>query len=235
MKAICNVTLSPLRYESDDFSLMISQLLYGEKVDVLHVENGFAKVVTKFDEVTAWVDKRHLTEISEEQFNDDKGKVCRENFYANHPLGQQLILMGSELLEPHESIETQVEEIVKTAYQLLHTPYLLGGRSVMGLDASGFVQLVFKINGVYLPREASQQSERGEGLFFLDENRAGDIAFFENEEGEINHVGLMLDNNQIIHVFDRVRIDQLDSTGIYNQDLKKHTHQLRLVKRLLND
>lgn len=234
MKAICNLTITPLRYESEDFSLMISQLLYGEKVTVLEEYNGFLKVITQFDEVTGWVDKRHLTEITEDNFNDKEVKICRESFYATHEIGQQLILLGSELMGQKETIKTEVETIIKTAYELLHTPYLLGGRSVMGFDASGFVQMVFKVNGMNLPREACQQSELGESLFFLGENQAGDVAFFENEQGEINHVGLMLENNQIIHVHDRVRIDQLDTTGIYNDYEKKHTHKLRFVKRMFH-
>lgn len=234
MKAICNVTITPLRYESEDFSLMISQLLYGEKVSVLEEYKGFSKVLTKFDNVTAWVDKRHLTEISEDDFKDKNTKICSENFYAKHKLGQQLILLGSELMGQKETIKTEAEAIIKTAYELLHTPYLLGGRSIMGFDASGFVQMIFKINGIALPREACQQSKKGESLFFLGENQAGDVAFFENEQGEIIHVGLMLENNQIIHVHDRVRIDQLDTTGIYNADEKKHTHKLRFVKRMFH-
>lgn len=235
MKAICNVTISPLRQEGDDKSLMVSQLLYGEKVTVSDLKKGFAKVITKSDEVEAWIDARHLTEISENDFENDKIKVFKENFYAHQDIGHQLILLGSEMVGDSETIQPNAENVIKTACQLINTPYLLGGRSVMGLDASGFIQLIFKVNGVHLPRMAYQQADKGESLFFLAENQAGDVAFFENEEGEIVHVGLMLENNQIIHVYDRVRIDLLDSTGIYNTEEKKHTHQLRFVKRLLKD
>ncbi|PIE50457.1 MAG: hydrolase Nlp/P60 [Flavobacteriales bacterium] len=233
MKAICNVTITPLRINADELSLMISQLLYGEKVSVMAEEKGFVKVMTLFDSVEAWVDKRHLTMISEEECDDENQRVCRESFYASGEEGQQLVLLGSELMGRKQELKTEVSEIVKTAHQLLNTPYLLGGRSVMGFDASGFIQMVFKVNGMSLPREVDKQSEMGESLFFLGENQAGDLAFFENEHGDICHVGLMLEDNRIIHVHDRVRIDQLDSSGIFNADEKRHTHKLRFVKRLI--
>lgn len=83
-----------------------------------------------------------------------------------------------------------------------------------------------------MPRDAYQQAEKGQVLSFVEESKPGDLAFFENEEGNITHVGMMLENQQIIHAYGKVRIDSLDSTGIFNSDLNKHTHQLRLIKSL---
>ena len=122
----------------------------------------------------------------------------------------------------------------RTAKEFLNAPYLWGGKSFFGVDCSGFTQLVYKVNNVKLPRDAYQQAEVGEALSFVEESQPGDLAFFENAEGRIIHVGIMLDDQKIIHASGKVRIDTLDSTGIFNQEMNKHTHKLRFVKSILN-
>ena len=102
----------------------------------------------------------------------------------------------------------------------------------MGVDCSGFVQTVFKLAGNTLPRDAYQQAEIGNTLNFVDEAVAGDIAYFDNDEGRITHVGIMLDNKKIIHASGKVRIDLIDHYGIYNEETSNYTHKLRLIKRL---
>jgi cell wall-associated NlpC family hydrolase len=106
-------------------------------------------------------------------------------------------------------------------------------QSFFGIDCSGFVQLVYKIHGIFLPRESHQQAEIGEVLSFVEESKPGDLAFFENLEGQISHVGIMLEDQKIIHAFGKVRIDSLDSTGIFNKELNKHTHKLRFLRRVV--
>ena len=108
-----------------------------------------------------------------------------------------------------------------------------GGKSPLGVDCSGFTQLAYKINGYNLPRDAYQQVELGEPLNFVEEAQAGDLAFFDNEEGKIIHVGILLDNQQIIHASGQVRIDNFDHYGIFNTDTKKYSHTLRVIKRIL--
>jgi cell wall-associated NlpC family hydrolase len=90
--------------------------------------------------------------------------------------------------------------------------------------------LIYKVQGLALPREAQQQSEIGEVLSFVEESKPGDLAFFENEDGKICHVGMMLPDQKIIHASGKVRIDCLDSTGIFNKELNKHTHKLRFLR-----
>jgi cell wall-associated NlpC family hydrolase len=93
--------------------------------------------------------------------------------------------------------------------------------------------MTYRINGYNIPRDASQQVKLGETLSFIDESEAGDLAFFDNEGGEIIHVGLLLENHYILHAHGEVRIDRIDQTGIYNANLTKHTHRLRLIKKLI--
>ena len=112
------------------------------------------------------------------------------------------------------------DKIVEDALMYLNAPYLWGGRSPFGIDCSGLTQIVYKVNNVVIPRDASQQAELGVGYSFLEEAEAGDIAFFDNEEGKINHVGILIDKNRIIHASGKVRIDALDHQGIFNKETK---------------
>ena len=114
----------------------------------------------------------------------------------------------------------------------LNTPYLWGGRSPFGLDCSGFTQMVFKLNGIKLKRDAWQQAEEGKTLSFLEEAQQDDLAFFDNEDGKIVHVGILLGKEKIIHASGKVRTDKLDHQGIYNAEIKKYTHRLRVIKRI---
>jgi cell wall-associated NlpC family hydrolase len=123
--------------------------------------------------------------------------------------------------------------IAKTAFLYLNTPFLWGGKTPFGIDAAGFTQMVYKLCGYHLSRDAKSQASQGEVLSFIEESEAGDLAFFDNEEGEIIHVGIILNDYHIIHAHGKVRIDTLDHSGIFNKDLQKHTHKLRIIKKLM--
>ena len=123
-------------------------------------------------------------------------------------------------------------EIVHKAFLFLNTPYLWGGKTPFGIDCSGFTQLVYKLCGHTLLRDAKDQATQGEVLSFIEESEPGDLAFFDNEEGVITHVGIIMQDYFIIHASGKVRIDVLDHSGIYNTDTKKHTHKLRVIKRI---
>jgi cell wall-associated NlpC family hydrolase len=87
--------------------------------------------------------------------------------------------------------------------------------------------------GHNLPRNASQQIECGRMISFVEEARAGDLAFFDNEEGEIVHVGICLGQGRILHASGEVRMDHLDHQGIFCSDKRKYTHHLRILKRII--
>ena len=125
------------------------------------------------------------------------------------------------------------EQIRENAFLYLNAPYQWGGRSPFGLDCSGFTQMVFKLVHIQLFRDAAQQSTQGEGVSFLNEAMTGDLAFFDNEEGYITHVGILFDNNSIIHCSGKVKVDMLDHEGIYDLSQNKYTHKLRLIKRII--
>jgi cell wall-associated NlpC family hydrolase len=103
----------------------------------------------------------------------------------------------------------------------------------LGIDCSGFTQIVYKINGIPLDRDASQQALQGQTLSFIEESEAGDLAFFDDPEGNITHVGLLLEDHHIIHASGCVRIDRIDQSGIFNSETQSHTHKLRFIKKMI--
>lgn len=233
-KGICTVSVAAIRAEESHQSEMTSQLLYGETVDILESKGKFIKVKMDFDGYEGWIDAQQISEISEEYFLERKTELVLNpiQMYKTSQ-GPILLSIGSEVnSEKTEPSFLNVETVSETAKQFLNVPYLWSGRSFFGIDCSGFVQLIYKVHGISLPREAQQQSEIGEVLSFVEESKPGDLAFFENEEGKITHVGMMLSDYQIIHASGKVRIDSLDSTGIFNKELNKHTHRLRFLRSI---
>ena len=231
-KGICTVSVAAIRAEQSHQSEMTSQILYGETVDILEKAAKFIKIKMHFDGYEGWVDVQQISEISEEYFQERKTELV-QNTLQMYSTSQGVILLsiGSEVnSEKADPIFLKTEKVSETAQKFFNVPYLWSGRSFFGIDCSGFVQLVYKVHGISLPREAHQQSEVGEVLSFVEESKPGDLAFFANLDGQISHVGMMLEDQNIIHAYGKVRIDSLDSTGIFNKELNKHTHKLRFLR-----
>ena len=234
-KGICTVSVASLRAENSHQSELTSQLLYGETVDILKVSGDFYKVKMHFDGYEGFVSTNQISLVSEDFLSKRKVEILQKNYhFYDLPEGNVLLSLGSEINSESDISLPKLtsENIFETAKQFLNVPYLWSGRSFFGIDCSGFVQLVYKLYGISLPRNSSQQAEIGEVLSFVEESKPGDLAFFENEEGQICHVGMMLNHQEIIHAFGKVRVDSLDSTGIFNKDLKKHTHKLRFLRSI---
>ena len=234
---ICNLSAIALRKEPRHGSEMVSQLLYNELYMVLDKTLEWVLVQTDIDRYQGWIQAKQFSAMSDEGFNLLKG---RKPYLINKPFAEfrgKVLTLGTPLYEPHsDTIEAPTvfnpEMMVTYAKMLLDAPYLWGGRTIFGIDCSGLVQVCARLSGLLLPRDASQQMNCGELVYFLQETQPGDLAFFGNEEGHITHVGIIIGDEQIIHASGQVRIDYLDQTGIFNKERNEHTHRLQVIKRL---
>lgn len=258
MYGICNLSIVPCRAEPSGKSEMVTQLLLGEHFVILEEKEEWIKIKTAIDNYECWISHKQFSPIREKTFTELQNNPAIQtnelfSLIIDKENGTTLpIVMGSKLpsfdkglfkLEENsayqfegttsENKKPNPKDILETAFQFLNTPYLWGGRTCWGIDCSGFTQLVYSVNGFQLPRDAYQQAETGSALSFVEEAEPGDLAFFDNEEGKITHVGIILENNQIIHASGRVRIDKLDHYGIFHSERKKYSHLLRVIKRVL--
>jgi gamma-D-glutamyl-L-lysine dipeptidyl-peptidase len=253
MYGIANLSIVPIRSEARDASEQVSQLLFGETFLVLEQNKQWTKIQCVFDAYEGWIDTKQFLALTEEQFLklDKYDKKFNTNLVefltkANNEL--TTIVLGADVTSTQpNALDINIysfdgdstvgikakNNLIKTALLYLNSPYLWGGKSPFGIDCSGFTQMVYKLNGYKLYRDAYQQAEQGEPLSFIEESEPGDLAFFDNEDGKITHVGILMNDNYIIHASGKVRIDRLDHLGIYNVDNGKHTHKLRVIKKII--
>ena len=243
---ICNLSIVPVRIVDSDKSEMINQLIYGDIIEILEEKEKWIKIKSVFDDYIGWIDKKQYFKIDDNitlDLNKPVYSIDLVEFIENNNNELVTIPIGSDVsnisLMNHKfdgktiSGKNNRNYIVSTALTFLNSPYLWGGKTPFGIDCSGFTQMVYKINGYKLSRDAKDQANQGETLSFIEESEAGDLAFFNNDQGDIIHVGIILQNNHIIHASGKVRIDRIDHSGIYNNDLNKHTHSLRYIKKII--
>lgn len=252
---ICNLSIVPLRIEPNDGSEMVSQLLFGEHFKILEARKKWSKIRISFDNYEGWIDNKQFEEITEEIYlsivnsetiltselidfaTDNKQQFITVPIGACLPFyNKQKLQISSTTFSYDGNIisgKKSKESIIETAFKFLNAPYLWGGKTPFGIDCSGFTQMVYKLCGYKLLRDATQQATQGDVLSFIEESEPGDLAFFDNNEGVITHVGIIMKDNYIIHAHGKVRVDRLDHSGIFNIDTHKHTHKLRVIKKII--
>jgi len=242
----CNLSIVPLRAEASHRSEMVSQVLFGEAFEILEEEVDFVKIKMLDTGYEGWIQRNQFAPFDPASPVFDKvvnidGAVAVSDSHTVHlvhgtRVGHQEINIGDEVFRVTgnlhiPSLDDFDHEFEKLVAFYSNAPYLWGGRSNFGIDCSGFSQAVYRHFGHDLPRDAWQQAEQGQTVDFLTEVKKGDLAFFDNENGRITHVGIMMDSATIIHASARIRIDKIDNEGIFNAELNKYTHRLRIVKR----
>lgn len=251
---IITLPLVPGRQEPSDKSEMVTQFTFGVHYKVLDQTEKWILIESAVDDYQCWIDKKQHRQIEEAEFSKISASTARIVLGSvgglKSPLGDIMqIPMGSILPEldtelginianKHFTFQGELangdaDNIDNIAKNLLHAPYLWGGKSIMGIDCSGFTQIVFRCCGINIPRDAYQQAEIGETVDFVDTAQCGDLVFFDNEEGRITHVGMILSPSKIIHASGSVRIDTIDHQGIFHNELGKYTHKTRIIKRFI--
>ncbi|MBI2729628.1 MAG: C40 family peptidase [Sphingobacteriales bacterium] len=250
--AVCCVPVASLRLAPSQASELSSQLLFGECCKILLNEKGWVLVQCQYDGYEGWCQINQLTEITVDDFlyakKDLAGGWVNDIIYNGQlmhiPFGSSLtgiingkgewkknILKFSGRVWNISTAKNDTKLLKEIIFAYLNSPYLWGGKSVFGVDCSGFTQMVYKFFNIVLPRDAQHQVEKGEAIGFLQEAILGDLAFFDNAEGNIIHAGIILGENEIIHAAGKVRIDKIDAQGILNTDTGERTHNLRIIKR----
>ena len=252
---ICNLGIVSVRKEPSHQSEMVNQLLFGEHFTITESNKSWSKIKTDFDEYEGYINNLQFFKITPSLFDQlssepfiYSGEIIDfissdDNDLLTIPLGSRLPFYQDKSLSIHEKMykfdgktlqgKLSKSEIIHTAFTYLNAPYLWGGKTPFGIDCSGFTQMVYKLCGYQLYRDAKLQASQGDVLSFIEESEPGDLAFFDNDEGEIVHVGIILKDYNIIHVHGKVRIDTLDHSGIFNSELQTHTHKLRIIKRII--
>jgi gamma-D-glutamyl-L-lysine dipeptidyl-peptidase len=256
---ISGLSVIPVRKEPSEKSEMVTQVLFGEHFEVVEEMVGWCHVKLAWDGYEGWIDSKMITPVSARMYSkyENKPFAVTGDIFSLIPVNaeQNLMLVAGSTLpvwrpnlkqfsinNDHYKAAGEIytgkpentrDVIIRQALKYFNAPYLWGGRSPFGIDCSGFTQVIYKTVGVPIPRDASQQVRTGVALSFVDEAMPGDLAFFDDEEGNIVHVGIIWKRNKIIHASGKVRIDNVDQFGIFNVDLKRYTHKMRVMKKIL--
>jgi len=233
---------------------MVSQLLFGEGFSIINTKKEWHLISCNHDKTESWIHQTQVKLLNEnqaEKYRKAEKSIAFDLFNSAISKEEHLpIVIGSDLPNfDGLSFRTEKEKIVyngqvirpnlkeppyhlfeKISLKYLNAPYLWGGRSPFGIDASGFTQMVFKFMGFNIGRTIEQQAKNGHQVDFLTTAKEGDLIVFESDS-EQQHVGLLLNDNRVIHSYGRVKIDLIDSYGLFDQIANNYTHQLHQIRR----
>lgn len=263
MKAIVLHCVVPLRTQPSETAEQQTQLLFGETCEIIDELQRWYKIKNDYDAQEGWADRKMLTPMSEKEAqtytssplsailkmpmayavsegNGQTFPLTAGTHLCNYKEGQFEILGSRFRIDPQMVADKPLilneENLKQTVRFFLNIPYLWGGKNCMGMDCSGFTQVLFTLFGIKLNRNASEQVLQGTEVGFLSEAQCGDLVFFDHqsrnaEETNISHVGILLTKDTVIHCSGRVKVERIDSNGIISTETGNYTHDLRAIRR----
>ena len=257
---ICYQAYIPMRKVPDEASEMVNQVLFGESFSVIEEikTKNFSLIRLHHDQYEGWINTKCIRFVSDKDFEEYSklpALITHDvlNFLQSETSADPMLIGCGSILRlsspskiRNRDIEYKIPEIplndpsknrknlVNYGLKLISIPYLWGGRGSFGFDCSGLCQNLYRQVGIEIPRDASAQAIMGHPLIFIDEAQAGDLAFFDDAEGNIIHVGMILNEDTILHASGRVKIDLIDHQGIFSQEQNRYTHSLRLLKKIVD-
>lgn len=262
MKAISLHSIVPVRSEAREGAEQSTQMLFGETCAIMQTSDDtrWHKIRLDGDGQEGWVDAKMITQMADKEYStytkslSHAAMVVFPMAYAMSENNGQTIPLtaGTRLPGYHEGrfevlgvgfridptmvrvapMEMNEQNLLQTVRFFLNVPYLWGGKNAMGMDCSGFTQVIMSLFGKTLLRNASQQATQGSTVTDLANAQAGDLAFFDHEDGRISHVGILIDGERIIHCSGRVKVEKIDSLGIFSTEFGKYTHHVVAIRRI---
>jgi gamma-D-glutamyl-L-lysine dipeptidyl-peptidase len=256
---ISSLSIIPVRKEPSEKSEMVTQLLFGEHFEIREEMVGWSNIKNFWDGYEGWVDSKMITPVNKRMLRklENRPYAISGDIISliAVPNDRNIMLVAGSTLplwRPYlkeftvngdiyklagavfyGKIKDPRSMIISQALKYFNAPYLWGGRSPFGIDCSGFSQIIYKMIGISIPRDAREQVKVGSAFTFVEEAEPGDLAFFDDEDGNITHVGILWEKNKIIHAYGKVRVDNVDQFGIFNAELKRYTHKMRVMKKIL--
>lgn len=258
---MADLSIVPVRKEQSERSEMVSQVLFGELFEILEITDKWFFIRSEVDGTEGWISRNMCLSVTDEYaalYKEELPMLTTEVFNIvtkEGDYGNKLIVAGSVLpffeaekqhfsigedkytlvTKPHNvGVNSLRELLIEYALKYYNAPYLWGGRSPYGIDCAGLVQMVYRLAEIKLPRTVTEQVNCGQNFSFIEEALPGDLAFF-GDETDVTHVGILWEQNRIIHASGRVRVDRIDHQGIFNEELKRYTHNLKVIKRMIVD
>ena len=253
-------SIVPVRSDAREGAEQNTQMLFGELAQVLEEQDRWTRVRLESDGQEGWVDTKMIAPIAGKDLKaycEALKKAATVAFPMTYAVsennGQTIPLTAGTKLTNYKDGRFEVlgvgfridasmvltaprelnqETLLQTVRFFINTPYLWGGKNALGMDCSGFTQIVLSLFGKKLLRNASEQVTQGDPVNDLSQAKAGDLAFFDHEDGRISHVGIIIDPERIIHCSGRVKVEKLDPTGIFNAETGTYSHHLVSIRRV---
>ena len=236
---IIDLNIVPVRKKNNAKSEMINQLFFGESITIIKTEGKWSFISSNLDKYQGWIRNLHFKIIKKSEYKIlsesnnvfSKSEIIIKNDTSEITIPTGSLLSSIKFLNYSYVDEGEYKSLLETIKSFINSPYLWGGKTKYGVDCSGLVQSIFKTLNIILPRDSKEQSNFG--VEIKQGYKLGDLAFFGENVNKISHVGILVDNETIVHAYGKVRIDKINSKGIYNIEEERITHFLQKVNRIL--